>query len=118
MPPRIDSKLLFPAPRGGPIDLEKFRHREWTPALKSAGVEHRRVYDCRHTFASWSIAAGVPLFYLSRVMGCSITMLEQHYAHFLGDSEDYLRGLLDAYDGGISRAEPSHRAAYSDSGGT
>lgn len=98
MPPRIDSKLLFPAPRGGPIDLEKFRHREWTPALRAAGIEHRRVYDCRHTFASWSIAAGVPLFYLSRVMGCSITMLEQHYAHLLGDSEDYLRGLLDTYD--------------------
>ena len=38
------------------------------------------------------------LFYLSRVMGCSITMLEQHYAHLLGDSEDYRRGLLDSFD--------------------
>ena len=31
-------------------------------------------------------------------MGCSITMLEQHYAHLLGDSEDYRRGLLDSFD--------------------
>ena len=38
------------------------------------------------------------LFYLSRVMGCSMTMLEKHYAHLLGDSEDYLRGLLDSFD--------------------
>jgi integrase len=91
MPPRIDSKLLFPAPRGGPIDLEKFRHREWTPGLKAAGVEHRRIYDCRHTFASWSIAAGVPLFYLSRVMGCSITMLEQHFGGVLARAPRQLR---------------------------
>jgi hypothetical protein len=43
MPPRIDTPLLFPAPRGGHIDLEKFRHREWAPALRAAGIEHRRI---------------------------------------------------------------------------
>lgn len=29
MPARIDTPILFPAPRGGYIDLEKFRHREY-----------------------------------------------------------------------------------------
>src|SRR5262245_10794028 len=29
VPRRIDTPVLFPAPRGGYIDLEKFRHREW-----------------------------------------------------------------------------------------
>jgi integrase len=43
MAPRIDTPLLFPAPRGGHIDLEKFRHREWTPAVRAAGINHRRV---------------------------------------------------------------------------
>ena len=33
------------------------------------GVEHRRIYDTRHTFASWALRDGVSLFYLSRVMG-------------------------------------------------
>src|SRR6476659_5350413 len=28
MPARIDTPALFPTPRGGYIDLEKFRHRE------------------------------------------------------------------------------------------
>jgi integrase len=41
MPPRIDTRLLFPAARGGYIDLERFRHREWTPALRSAGLDVR-----------------------------------------------------------------------------
>jgi len=60
MPVRIDTSVLFPAPRGGYIDLEKFRYREWTPALKAAGLRHRRIYDLRHTYASWSLAADVP----------------------------------------------------------
>jgi integrase len=38
IPPRIDSPILFPAPRGGHIDIEKFRHREWTPALRAAAA--------------------------------------------------------------------------------
>jgi integrase len=97
-PPRLDSPLLFPAARGGYIDGEKFRYRHWTPALRAAGVEHRRVYDCRHTFASWAIAGGVQLFYLARIMGTSVAQIDATYGHLLPDSEDYLRGLLDAYD--------------------
>lgn len=99
LPPRIDSPLLFPAARGGHSDGEKFRYRHWTPALRAAGIEHRRVYDCRHTFASWAIAGGVQLFYLARMMGTSVAQIDATYGHLLPDSEDYLRGLLDTYDG-------------------
>jgi len=90
---------LFPAARGGHIDLEKFRHREWAPAIRAAGIEHRRVYDCRHTFASWAIASGVQLFYLARIMGTSVAQIDATYGHLLPDSEEYLRGLLDTWDG-------------------
>jgi integrase len=64
-PPRLETPLVFPAARGGHIDLEKFRYRDWTPAFKAADVDYRRVYDCRHSFASWAIAGGVQLFYLA-----------------------------------------------------
>ena len=102
-PPRLDTPILFPAARGGHVDGEKFRHREWTPALRAAGVEHRRVYDCRHTFASWAIAGAVELFYLARIMGTSVQMIDQTYGHLLPDSKEYLRGLLDSYDSSNSR---------------
>ena len=105
LPPRIDTPIVFPAARGGHIDLEKFRYRDWTPAFKAADVNYRRVYDCRHTFASWAIAGGVQLFYLARIMGTSVQMIDQTYGHLLPDSEEYLRGLLDQYDNAAEAAE-------------
>jgi integrase len=90
-PPRLDTPLMFPAARGGYIDGEKFCYREWKPAFKAADVDYRRVYDSRHTFASWAIAGGVQLFYLARIMGTSVQMIDQTYGHLLPDSEEYLR---------------------------
>jgi hypothetical protein len=104
LPPRLDSKLLLPAARGGFIDGEKFRYREWTPALRAVGIEHRRVYDTRHTFASWAIAGGVQLFYLARIMGRSVQQIDQVYGHLLPDSEEYLRALLHAHDDAVDLA--------------
>lgn len=80
LPPRIDTPILVPAARGGDIDIETFRHREWTPALQAAGIDHRRVYDCRHTFATWAIEDGVPLWQLATIMGTSVVQIEDTYA--------------------------------------
>jgi len=98
LPPRLDSALLFPAARGGHIELGKFRSRHWTPALRAAGIEHRRIYAMRHTFASWALRDGVSLFYLSRIMGTSVAQLDATYGHLVPDSEDHIRGLFDAGD--------------------
>jgi hypothetical protein len=108
LPPRLDSALLFPAARGGHIDLEKFRHRQWTPTLRAAGIAHRRIYDLRHTYATWSLAAGVDLFTLSRRMGTSLAMIDATYGHLVPDADERERVLLDAYDkreaqGAVSR---------------
>jgi integrase len=97
MTPRIDTPILFPAPRGGYIDLEKFRHREWAPALVAAGIAHRRVYDLRHTYASWALAMDVPPAKLALMMGTSIAQLEDTYHRFL--KSDYQYGAaVDGYE--------------------
>jgi len=98
LPPRLDSPLLFPAARGGHIEPEKWREREWKPALRAACVDHRRVYDMRHTYATWSLAAGVGLFALSRRMGTSLAMIDLTYGHLAPDAEEHERMLLDAFD--------------------
>jgi integrase len=90
---------VFVTKRGQRINHDTFRMRHWGPALAAAGLEHRGVYATRHTFATWSIRAGVNLFYLSRVMGTSLTMIDKTYGHLVPDSDEYVRGLLDSYDG-------------------
>ena len=77
--PRLDSPLLFPAARASYIDLERFRSREWAPALRASDVDSHRIYDLRHTYATWSLAAGVSLFALSRRMGTSLAMIDATY---------------------------------------
>ena len=91
--------ILFPASAGGRINIDNFRSREWVPAFIAAGVEHRRIYDMRHTFATWSLAAGMSIFTLARRMGTSVQMIDQTYGHLARDAEDQDRGLLDRYDG-------------------
>jgi integrase len=102
LPRGFGQTLVFPGHDGGPIKLATFRLRHWTPALRAAGVDHRSVYTCRHTFAAWAIRAGVQLFYLSRIMGTSVAQIDATYGHLVPDSEEYLRGLLDAYDTGAA----------------
>jgi integrase len=90
--------ILFPAPQGGRIDINNFRHRSWTPGQAAAGVEHRRIYDLRHTYASWSLAAGVDIFTLARRMGTSVKMIDRTYGHLVAGADAYERELLDAFD--------------------
>jgi integrase len=68
-----------------------------------AGLEHRSPYALRHTYATFSIAAGVSLFALARRMGTSTSQIDRTYGHLLPDAVDYERGLLDALD---ARQEP------------
>jgi integrase len=101
-PTRLDTRVLFPAARGGPLALSPRRHRRWNPALRAAGIEHRSVYALRHIYASLSIAAGVSLFELSRLMGTSPAMLDKTYGHMLPDALDRARSALDAFVCGLS----------------
>lgn len=101
MPARIDTQLVFPAPGGGHINLHNWRARAWAPAIRAAGVDHRRIYDMRHTFATFAtfaIAAGVSLYYLARFMGTSVQMIDRTYGHLVPEAEAEVRELLDAWD--------------------
>lgn len=96
-PARIDTTTLFTTAGGAPVDLHRWRARQWTPALRAAGLEHRGPYAMRHTFASWAIAAGLPTFEIAATMGTSLEQLSKTYAHLLPDSADRARVALDAF---------------------
>jgi integrase len=93
-----EGELLFPSPRGGYLDLHNFRNRHWKPAQLAAGIAPvRRVYDLRHTFATFALRAGVSTFDLSRYMGASLTMIDRHYGHLARDGREHAIRLLDSY---------------------
>jgi integrase len=107
-PWRLDTPLVFPGERGSYLNLHDWRRNEWHPALEAAGLSKLPPYAMRHTFASFAIAAGVSLFYLARIMGTSVEQIDKTYGHLLPDSEEYLRGLLDAFD--LTRENDTHNS--------
>jgi integrase len=98
LPPNSNCTLVFPAVRGGHLDLHNFRNRNWKPAQKAAAITPlRRVYDLRHTFATFALRAGISTFDLSRYMGTSLAMIDRHYGHLARDSRAHAITLLDTY---------------------
>ena len=91
------SPLLFPGERGGYLDIHHFRPYQWRPAQKAVAITPlRRVYDLRHTFATFALRAGLSTFDLSRYMGASLTMIDRHYGHLARDGREHAIKLLDA----------------------
>ena len=110
LPAGSGTDLLFPSLRGAYFDLHNFRTREWKPAQLAAGITPiRRVYDLRHTFATFALRAGVSTFDLSRYMGASLTMIDRHYGHLARDGRDHAIDLLDtqasADEAGVHRVD-------------
>jgi integrase len=98
LPPRLDTPLLFPAVKGGWINLHNWRRDDWVPAVRAAGLEPRPPYAMRHTFASFAIAAGLPTFEIARMMGTSVEQIEKTYGHLLPDALERGRAALEAFD--------------------
>jgi hypothetical protein len=57
----------------------------------------RRVYDLRHTLATFALRAGISTFDLSRYMGTSLAMIDRHYGHLARDGREHAIKLLDGY---------------------
>jgi integrase len=66
------------------------------PNCDAQATAHR-IYDLRHTFASWALAANISMFELARFMGTSVKIIDRHYGHLVHDSEETARAKLDSY---------------------
>ena len=79
------------------VDFRIFGRKHWRPAQIDAGIEPvRGLYDLRHTYATFALRAGVPVFAVSRFIGSSIAMIDRHYGHLARDSREHAVSLLDA----------------------
>jgi integrase len=58
-----ENPILFSNSRGGRIDFRSFGRRRWKPAQIAAGTEPLRdLYDLRHTYVTFALRAGIPVF--------------------------------------------------------
>ena len=96
----------------GTTATEPFAHRDLTrhadAAWTAAGLERIQLHECRHTFASYMIAASVNAKALQTFLGhASIKTTMDRYGHLFPGAEDEAAGLLDAY---LTRAAGSQGA--------
>jgi integrase len=55
--------------------------KAWYKALKRAEIVNFRWHDLRHTWASWHVQQGTPLFALQEMAGWETEKMVRRYAH-------------------------------------
>ena len=69
--------------RGKPVT--QVSTKAWYGALKRAGIADFRWHDLRHTWASWHVQSGTPLFALQELGGWESVEMVRKYAHLAAD---------------------------------
>jgi integrase len=112
---RVDREgddLIFGRTLDSPFRPKPVQGRADT-AWKAAGLDRITFHECRHTYASLMIAAGVNAKALSTYMGhANISITLDRYGHLMPGSEDEAAGLLDAYlSAELAEADDAARGA-------
>ena len=90
-----DHDLVFTTRTGGPLDRTQVS-RQFARLLEKAGVEHRRLYDCRHTAASLLLAQGIaPRIVMETLGHSSYALTMETYTHVM---PEVMRDAADAMD--------------------
>jgi len=73
--------------------------RAWRNALRRAGIEDFRWHDLRHTWASWLVQHGTPLYVVQEMGAWESAEMVRRYAHFapahLVKHAEVVAGLLN-----------------------
>ncbi len=79
----FDSPYVFINTEGRPILQDKLRE-VWTRVLKKTDIRYRRMYETRHTFASWALAAGETPEWVARTLGhVDTSMVYRTYGRYI-----------------------------------
>jgi integrase len=82
LPSRLKSPYVFPSRSGKtPLNANNFINRVWNPLLQEARIEDFHWHDCRHTFTSRLIMAGVDLRTVQELLGhktITMTLWDAH----------------------------------------
>jgi integrase len=94
---RRDADKLFGRTETLPFDPKRLQARADT-AWKAARLERITPHECRHTFASIAIAAGVNIGTVSAALGhASVTITWDRYHHLMPGTMNQAAELIEAY---------------------
>jgi len=101
--PASPDGLVFPGPRGRPLDLDTFRARVFKPALRNAGLpETIRIHDLRHSSASWYLHAGATLREVMAIHGWTQLQTAVRYLHVADELTAAADRLSDAREAALA----------------
>ena len=101
----IDNRYVFTY-HGKPV--KQPNNWAWRKALKRAGITDFRWHDLRHTWASWHVQAGTPLYVLQELGGWSSAEMVRKYAHL---SSEHLAAYAEQMSQGFEPVEIRQRLA-------
>ena len=79
----LNSPYVFVNTQGRPILQDKLREI-WARVLEKTGLRHCRMYETRHTFASWALAAGETPEWVARTLGhVDTSMVYRTYGRYI-----------------------------------
>ena len=79
----LNSPYVFLNIKAKPILQDKTRE-VWARAIKKSGLRYRRVYETRHTFASWALGAGESPEWVARTLGhVNTSMVHKTYGRYI-----------------------------------
>lgn len=77
------SEYVFVNTEGNPMNQFTL-YTHWEKAMKKSGLDHRRMYETRHTFASWALAAGELPEWVARTLGhVDTSMVYRTYGRYI-----------------------------------
>ena len=86
---------VFKNQEGQLLNFHTWRAGIWYRILRGTGIRERKPYSTRHTFISAGLSNGVNIKWLAEYCGTSVTMIEKHYAKYIGgDVEEQFSKLL------------------------
>lgn len=88
--------------------------KAWYRALQRAGIEDFRWHDLRHTWASWHVQGGTPLFALQELGGWETASMVRRYAHLAaGHLAAYADRLVDVRGTNLAQGQKRQGAGTS-----
>jgi integrase len=113
---RFQKPYVFVNSEGRPIQQENLG-KIWRQALSKSGVRYRRLYETRHTFASWALAAGESPEWVARTLGhVDTTMVYRTYGCYIPhltrqDGSAFERQYAEALRAEALRAEATKKGS-------